>query len=818
MLNKGVFRCYPGFLAPAGPQVGAGINVGLVLAMLLVWSLVASSKALAAAPLDPCRQGELPLMPSIELLEDPDRSLNASTVADLPASNFSSVTGRRFPLEFSASAIWLRFSLQAADTGCMRWLKVGEPRLDNVQVFLLRSGQWSEMRAGSNYPLSQWRIASRQPLFPLNVARGEHVQVVVRVQTNTVLMVDPVLWDNAQQQRVLTRANLLDGVSMGIALAIVPFGFVISLIRRSRLLLMNSLAILAYSLVCSVVNGYLFYLPELLPWKQYLASFFSCFGFASFFGYLWVLFGVRVLPPWMKLLLIGFTLLMSGLLLWGAFGDYRATRDLFSQWRWFTYVLVPLMLAAIWFYGKRPSWLAFGLTVLFTFQGIARHLVDVKNVGWQYGEDQLGLTSTLPGVLLLVLTLVLEFRSGRSRERQALADLDEQRRAEHERLESSVALRTEQLRESLRARSMLLAHISHDLRSPLTSIIEHARALGSENPGDTPRHIERNARRQLEMIDELLEFSRSELQQLELVLAPGYLYGFLREIEDEGCFLALRQDNRFKCVFAADLPALVQADFRRLRQVLINLIANAGKFTRNGFIEFSVERLDQDECSAQIRFCVKDSGIGFRSEEREALLQPFQRGSNAAGYDGSGLGLSIVSQLLQQMGSELQLEPARARGAALSFVLKMTCATEDQIESVLSDNHSPGINGEGRCILVVDDIRQNRDGLCDLLGGYGFDVLTAENGEQAVGILQGAQVDLLISDQMMAPMNGWDLLAWVRQHQRDLPVLLYSAAPPLRPQAVPIELTFDAALLKPAQSGELLAIVRTLVGPGSSGG
>lgn len=783
----------------------------LLLLLFLLLALCGNRMAWASGLPDPCQVSSLQLLPGAQFLLDPTHSLGAEAVANLPDERFQRIEGNRFPLEFSTAAIWLRFTLQA-DSACLRWLKVGEPRLDSVQVFVGRAGQWSEMHAGSDYPLSQWRVAARQPLFPLALAGGEPTQLLMRVQSSSALMIKPALWDEFQQQRALEWSNLLDGVSLGITLIIVPFGFVIGLIRRSQLLIMNALAIMAYGLVCCVVNGYLFYVPQWMPLKEQLISVLSCLAFSLFLGYMRVLFGVQVLPGWMKALLNLYTLLIGGLLLWGAFGDYRYTRVVFSELRGLNYLLIPLTLGATWLYGRRPSWLGLGLTALFVFQGTLRHFMDVKNVGWQYGEDQLGLTSTLPGVLLLVCTLVMEFSRSRWRERRALADLEEQRRAEHERLEGSVARRTEQLRESLRARSMLLARISHDLRTPLSSIIDYSRALEREGRTDLPQRIERNARRQLEMIDELLEFSRSDLQQLELVLAPGYLYGFLREIEDEGRFLSLRQDNRFACEFASDLPPLVQADFRRLRQVLINLLANAGKFTRDGLIEFAVERLDAGESGVTLRFSVRDSGIGIRADEREKLLQPFQRGSNAAAYDGSGLGLSIVCQLLQQMGSELNVDAQRERGAALGFVLRMACATEDEVESVVSDTGTVDIDGDGRCVLVVDDIQQNREGLYDLLAGYGFDVLTAADGGQALALLQTSTVDLLITDQMMAPMDGWALLCQVREHYPELPVLLYSAAPPLRPRWVPAGLAFDAALLKPAASGQVLGSVRRLLG------
>ncbi|WP_241493014.1 ATP-binding protein [Pseudomonas mediterranea] len=374
-----------------------------------------------------------------------------------------------------------------------------------------------------------------------------------------------------------------------------------------------------------------------------------------------------------------------------------------------------------------------------------------------------------------------------------------------------MALRTAQLRESLAARSALMARISHDLRSPLVRIIDYSRLLHAGRNRDYPAHIERNARQQLELIDEMLEFSQGELEQMQLTLAPGYLYGFLKEIEEEAGFLAARQGNRFEAALAPDLPALVEADFKRLRQVLMNLLANAAKFTRNGRIRFEVGAAPGAIAdSVELRFSVIDSGIGIDPQEFEQLLQPFRRGRNAQRYEGSGLGLSIVTQLLERMGSRLELQAGEQGGSRFGFRLQLNCAQEHELENGIVDNHAQPFDGQGQHVLLVDDVEQNGEWLYDLLAGYGFDVSLAVNGEDALACLAQQPVDLLISDQMMPGMDGWALLRHVREHGHDCPVLLYSAVPPRRPEGYPEDLAFDAVLLKPADSRELLAWVKAL--------
>jgi CheY-like chemotaxis protein len=301
---------------------------------------------------------------------------------------------------------------------------------------------------------------------------------------------------------------------------------------------------------------------------------------------------------------------------------------------------------------------------------------------------------------------------------------------------------------------------------------------------------------------------------MRLTLAPGYLYGFLQEIADEAGFLAARQGNTFEAVLADDLPPLVEADFKRLRQVLMNLLANAAKFTRNGQIRFEVSAYPvTTPDTVELRFSVIDTGIGIDPQEFEQLLQPFRRGRNAQRYEGSGLGLSIVTQLLERMNSRLEPQSSGEGGSHFSFRLQLKCAEEHELENGIVDNHAAPFDGQGKHVLLVDDVEQNSEWLYDLLAGYGFDVSMAATGEDALACLAQQSVDLLISDQMMPGMDGWQLLRNVRERWGDLPVMLYSAVPPRRPEGYPQELAFDAVLLKPADSRELLAWVHTLACP-----
>lgn len=363
---------------------------------------------------------------------------------------------------------------------------------------------------------------------------------------------------------------------------------------------------------------------------------------------------------------------------------------------------------------------------------------------------------------------------------------------------------------ALSAHKHLLARISHDLRTPVQSILNAARQLSADGVAQQQtQQIEQSARLQLELIDELLEFPGSD-PRLELLPAPGYLFGFLRQIEETGQFLAQRNGNRFICRFDEDLPLVVNADFRRLRQLLINLLANAAKFTHKGTIEFRVSLVGQTDDQAQIEFTVTDNGIGIQAADMARLAEPFQRGGNAVRHEGTGLGLYIVRQMLERMGSRLQIAQVDSGGSRFSFILSLQEEMEQELDTLIEESYLIGLDGQDRRILVVDDTRPMRELLYELLTGYGYGVHTCGSVEEAWTWLGENQADLVLCDQYLPPDIGWELLARIRQRWPQLPVILHSAAPPQAPQEYR-HLAFDATVLKPTRTDRLLRLIDNML-------
>jgi len=781
------------------------VTVWIRLLLLLICTL--GEAQAATSVVDACLSDQKELTSLTQVLEDTGGQLTAEQVLALSPERFQPAEQWARP-SYSSAAFWLRLTVKnTAQGSCTQWLTVGEPRLENIQVYVMGAGRRQEQHAGSAFPVAQWPMPSRQPVFPLQLDGGEVATVLIRVASNSLLLIHPQIWSDRGLLDRRQNVDLIDGVALGIVFLFVPFSLIMGWIVRSRLLQVHAGLVLTYLLMTCVANGYLVFWPAISLHTPLIYTFFTIASFGFFLGYARVLLEVRRLPKilgWLfSLQLVGF----AASRLWALGVDPQEGAKITLVFLYGIYVMLPLTLIMGLRRGIKFNPMAWVVVGLFGVQFLVRYVLSLDQLPWQAQADRYDLSSILPGIALLVCTLIVEVNRGRARERHALADLEEQRHTEHQRLENTVTLRTQQLNDSLQARSSLMARISHDLRAPLVTIIDYARLLGSTPDRVThyTQRIENNARHQLELIDELLEFSRSELQQMELSLAAGYFYRFLQQVEEDGRLLAARQDNLFVCRFAEDLPVLLKADFRRLRQVLINLLANASKFTRHGCITVEVtNRTAADSQRAQVHFSVTDTGIGIESAELEQVLEPFRRGSNAEHHEGSGLGLSIVRQLLAHMGSSLVVVSEAQRGSCFSFSLDLEAALEDELDTASEQNNWLAFDGEGKRILVVDDIELNREWLYDFLTGYGVDVVVAENGECALALLNEHTFDLVMTDQMMPVMDGWALLQHLRADWPDVPVLLYSSAPPRRPAGYPQTLDFDATMLKPASGNELI--------------
>jgi signal transduction histidine kinase/FixJ family two-component response regulator len=377
------------------------------------------------------------------------------------------------------------------------------------------------------------------------------------------------------------------------------------------------------------------------------------------------------------------------------------------------------------------------------------------------------------------------------------------------------------------AKSEFLANMSHELRTPLNGILGYAQILDrSEFLSHKERHgvsiIHQCGTHLLTLIDDVLDFSKIEARKLELDPQAIHLPAFLQGVAEICRIRAEQKGVDFICQFDPNLPTGIVADQKRLRQVLINLLGNAIKFTDLGSVILEVKLLAPlaDSTLVQIGFEIVDTGVGIASNAIGHIFRSFEQvGSRQRQSEGTGLGLAISQSLVNLMGDDLQVKSQLGVGSVFSFTLALPLAHNWAQQQVL-DPHGRkiiGYEGRSRHILIIDDHWENRAVLVNILDSLGFTFAEAANGREGWDKIdslserlgQREQFDLIVTDLFMPVMDGFEMLQLLRNSDRvkHLKVIVSSASVTQIDQRKSIEAGGDDFLSKPVRVDEFLTLL-----------
>ncbi|MCP4203416.1 MAG: response regulator [bacterium] len=328
-----------------------------------------------------------------------------------------------------------------------------------------------------------------------------------------------------------------------------------------------------------------------------------------------------------------------------------------------------------------------------------------------------------------------------------------------------------------RAKSQFLANVGHEMRTPMNGVLGMLELLMNSNLDSQQTNCAEKARRSavnlLGILNEILDFSKIEAGKVEL----EYVDFDLREITNEVVQLftepARQKGLQLRTTLPRTLPTALCADPTRLRQVLINLVGNAVKFTDSGYVELEVSALETADEEIRLRFCVQDTGIGIEPEHRATIFESFQQadGSTTRNYGGTGLGLAISKAFVEIMGGEIGVDSTLGEGSTFWFQVRL--ARQAAEKAAKSDGLRPFASSElelsGRRILLVEDNPVNQEVAIGMLEGLGGVVDAASNGLEALEALQKNLYELVFMDCQMPKMDGYTATREIRRLEGSAP-------------------------------------------------
>lgn len=362
------------------------------------------------------------------------------------------------------------------------------------------------------------------------------------------------------------------------------------------------------------------------------------------------------------------------------------------------------------------------------------------------------------------------------------------------------------------AKSRFLSNMSHEIRSPLNSIIGYAHILHQDPtiPAHRKQAVEtlkRSGEHLCSLIEDILDIARIEARKFDFKNQPIAFHDFIEHLVQLYKTQAEDKGLSFNCQIISRLPQFIRGDEKRVGQILMNLLGNAVKFTQQGSITFRISY----SCGVA-SFKVIDTGTGIDETQLQNIFQPFTRLDSPTGnaIAGSGLGLTITKILTEVMGGELLVESQPNQGSTFSIRLLLPSMEVDAETATKAD--IMGYIGRRRHILIVDDQREHRELLLSVLEPLGFYLTEADSGEECLDKILEQAFDLILLDISMTGINGIETTIQIRNLGMNMPIIVLSANAYPDDRIAVLNAGCDDFLAKPIYIPELLQKLKTYLG------
>lgn len=374
----------------------------------------------------------------------------------------------------------------------------------------------------------------------------------------------------------------------------------------------------------------------------------------------------------------------------------------------------------------------------------------------------------------------------------------------------------ERAEEADRLKTAFLANMSHEIRTPMNSILGFCDLLMEKKYDENTRNyylelISKSSMQLLHIINDILDISKIEVDQLSIHFEVCNINRIFQELYDT--FSPRMQEKKkveLKMIRPlADEEVNILTDENRLKQILINLISNAIKFTERGWVEFSYRIVEVNE-QQMLRLAVRDTGIGISTGEQNLIFERFHQldASHSRRYGGTGLGLSISKGLVHLLGGTINLESDPGKGSTFSFIIPYEKKETERNRPSNDENLKQDYNWKGRKILLVEDDKPSVLIVKKMLQALNPDLLIAENGYQALETLaKNRDINLVLMDMQMPLMNGFEACRRIREQSFTIPIIAQTANALSDDRARCLEAGCSDYISKPFRKKELISLI-----------